>query len=276
MVVGLIGYPVSHSFSPRMHNAAARAAGVDLVYVPLPVAPGRVGDAVRGLRGLGLRGANVTIPHKQAVMPFLDEIDEAARLIGAVNTIVIGDDGRLWGTNTDWVGFAADLAGVGISAENRQTIILGAGGSARAITYAMIQQNADIHLFARRLPQAQELAQSFTKSTGYANITPHLLTELPNLPTEKPLIINTTPLGMTPHVDDSAWPENLPFPSDSTVYDLVYNPTKTTLMRQAQAQGIQAINGLGMLLQQGAEAFRLWTDISPDLGIMRDEVIPNS
>lgn len=267
-VVGLIGYPVSHSFSPRMHNAAARAAGVDLVYIPLPVAPERVREAVHGLRGLGLRGANVTIPHKQAVMPFLDVIDEAASVIGAVNTIVVEDDGVLRGTNTDWVGFADDLKGHGISAENRQSIILGAGGSARAIVYALIEQNADIHIYARRLSQAQELANAFKQSTHYPHVTPHLFTEIPDLPTQKPLIVNTTPLGMTPRVDNSAWPDDLPIPADATVYDLVYNPRKTKLMRDAIAVNCQAVNGMGMLLRQGATAFELWTGVMPDLSVM--------
>ncbi len=271
-VVGLIGYPVSHSFSPRMHNAAASAAGVDLVYVPLPVAPDSIREAVYGLRGLGMRGANVTIPHKQAVMAYLDEIDEAARLIGAVNTIIIAEDGQLFGTNTDWLGFADDLAGVGISAENRQSIVLGAGGSARAVVYALIQQEADIHLYARRLSQAQELADTFTESTRYPHITPHLFTELPDLSTDQPLIINTTPLGMTPHVDNSPWPDQLPLPTECAVYDLVYNPTETKLMRQAHAANCHAVNGLGMLLRQGAAAFKLWTGVDPSLEVMGNAV----
>ncbi len=268
VIVGLIGYPVSHSFSPRMHNAAARAAGVDLAYVPLPVAPNRIGEAVRGLRGLGLRGANVTIPHKQAVMPFLDEIDEAAHMIGAVNTIIVEEDGLLRGTNTDWSGFADDLKGVGMSAENRQAIVLGAGGSARAIVYALIQQKADIHIYARRFPQAQELAHSYAQSANYPHITPQLFTELPDLDMEKPLIINTTPLGMSPRTEKSAWPDNLPIPSTADIYDLVYNPAETKLMRQALVANCRAVNGLGMLLRQGAQAFERWTEITPDLDVM--------
>lgn len=272
-LIGLIGWPVAHSLSPAMHNTAAAALGLDWVYVPLPVRPEAVATAVPALPALGFRGVNVTIPHKQAVIPFLDEVEPAAWAIGAVNTIVVeavdkGPGTRLVGYNTDGAGFLADLQTMGVAVKGRDCLVLGAGGSARAVVYALLKAGGRLTVLARRPAQAGELAADVAPA-GRVIIRP--LAELPAAAaaSHSPLILNTTPLGMAPQVDRSPWPDDLPFPTGAFVYDLVYNPAETKLMRQAQAAGCRASNGLGMLVQQGARAFALWTGHEPDVTVMR-------
>ena len=279
-LIGLLGWPVSHSFSPAMHNAAAESAEIDLVYLGLPLPPNNVSEGIAGLAALGFSGVNVTIPHKQAVMPHLDTIDEAARVIGAVNTITIERDvsngqmtTHLAGYNTDWTGFLGDLDALGVTIQERDCIVLGAGGSARAVVYGLLQRGGRVHLLARRVAQAEALIASFGKVIDLSEGTHPIarsLSELSQLNVETPLIVNTTPLGMFPNVETSPWPDNLQIPAGSFVYDLVYNPKHTKLMQQAEAAGCQASHGLGMLLRQGATAFELWTGVQPDLSVMRD------
>jgi shikimate dehydrogenase len=308
-VVGLLGWPVSHSFSPAMHNAAAAVLGLDLVYVPLPVPPDALATAVHGLRALGFLGANITIPHKQAVMPFLDTIDPAAQAIGAVNTIVVGErrttnDERpadnsqqptansqqptrntqhatrntqhatrntqhslLQGYNTDWSGFLADLAAHAVDVAGRDVVVLGAGGSARAVVYALQSAGARVHLLARRLEQAQALAADLALSGSVYSLNDVAVVDVVTglMPV---LLVNSTPLGMTPHVDESAWPDGRAVPAATFVYDLIYNPSETKLMRQAKVSGCRTANGSGMLLHQGAQAFALWTGVEPDTAVM--------
>ncbi|MCB9419469.1 MAG: shikimate dehydrogenase [Ardenticatenaceae bacterium] len=291
-LIGLIGWPVTHSFSPAMHNAAAVAAGLDYVYVPLPVRPEDVVTAVPALPTLGFRGVNVTIPHKQAVMPLLDEIDPAAAAIGAVNTIVVEtrrlgtvdypttrlQDYKTTGYNTDWSGFLADLAALGVPVAGRDCLVLGAGGSARAAAYGLASAGGQVQVLARRSEQARQLVTDLTPClrsiTHEGWLTSWPLVELKTAvaATTAPLIINTTPLGMSPQVDASPWPDALPFPAGAFVYDLVYNPRQTRLMQQAQNAGCGTANGLGMLVQQGALAFQLWTGVMPDVEIMKAEI----
>jgi shikimate dehydrogenase len=284
-LIGLIGWPVAHSFSPAMHNAAAAAAGLDYVYVPLPVRPEDVAMAVPALPTLGFRGVNVTIPHKQAVMPLLDEVDPAAAAIGAVNTIVVenksrgaGEQGRMVGYNTDWSGFLADLAVLGVSVKGRDCLVLGAGGSARAVAYGLASAGGQVQVLARRSEQARQLVTDLIPClraiTHEGWLTSWPITELGTAvsATTAPLIVNTTPLGMSPNIESSPWPNALPFPKDAFVYDLVYNPRQTKLMQQAQAAGCGVSNGLGMLVHQGALAFQLWTGVMPDVDVMRQAI----
>lgn len=274
-LIGLLGWPVSHSHSPAMHNAAAAALSLNWAYVPLPVPPGMVETAVRGLPALGFRGVNVTVPHKQAVMASLDELTPAAQAIGAVNTIVVetAADGapRLLGENTDWQGFRADLVDLGVPAAERDCVILGAGGSARAVAYALAQPGGRVHVLARRPAQAQALIAALRPFTPPDTLSAHALTDLDAVLEQvtAPLLVNTTPLGMTPHVDRTPWPEGRPFPTGAFAYDLVYNPADTRWMQQARAANCPAANGLGMLVHQGARAFARWTGVEPDVGVMR-------
>jgi shikimate dehydrogenase len=275
-VVGLIGWPVSHSVSPAMHNAAFAHLGLDWAYLPLPVDPARpdaVAQAVLGLRALGLRGANVTVPHKQAVMPALDQLTPAAQAIGAVNTIVVAEDGALLGDNTDAPGFIADLREHGVDPAGLNVLVLGAGGSARAVVYGLADAGARTIVIANRtVARAATLASALGPQHPGCRIAAIALDNLPAHAAGADLIVNCTALGMTPQVESSPWPEDLPFRAEQVVYDLVYNPRQTRLLQQAAAAGAQAIGGIGMLVWQGALAFQRWTGQPAPVAVMRAAV----
>lgn len=262
--LGLIGYPLTHTLSPNIHAAALKACGLQGSYLPFTIYP----NDQEGLKAIlarvragDLHGLNVTIPHKQNVIPFLDELTPTAQAIGAVNTIYLREN-KLIGDNTDAAGFLSDLnhflAASRSKIENRKSaIVLGAGGSARAVVHALLTEGWKVTIAARRLEQAEQLASSFTNYhipvTNFAGLslsTFHLL-------------INTTPLGMTPNIETSPLPDHTTLTAGTIVYDLVYNPRETKLMRQAKAQGCRAVNGLGMLIEQAALAFELWTGCIP-------------
>lgn len=276
-IVGLIGWPVSHSVSPPMHNAAFTALGLDWRYVPLPVPTQpaeRIQEAVRGLVALGLRGANVTIPHKQAVMPCLDRLSPAAQAIGAVNTIRVESDGSLYGDNTDGRGFVADLRDHGVDPSGRRVLVLGAGGSARAIVFGLAEAgSSEIAITNRTYDRAVALASTMQAHFPACRIEAHMLPDsLPSLAERADIIVNCTSLGMTPNIETSPWPSDLPLRTGQVVYDLVYNPPQTRLLAHAERHGAQAIGGLGMLIWQGAIAFELWTGIQPPVQVMRQAV----
>ncbi|MCX6046184.1 MAG: shikimate dehydrogenase [Chloroflexi bacterium] len=276
-LVGLIGWPVSHSVSPPMHNAAFAALGLDWCYVPLPVPiepADRIGEAVRGLRALGLRGANVTVPHKQAVMPHLDWLTPAAQAIGAVNTIRVEPDGALSGDNTDAPGFVADLREHGVDSSGKNVIVLGAGGSARAIVYGLAASGArKILIVNRTVDKAASLANQMQALFPNCAIAAQPLAQpLADVAEQTDLIINTTSLGMTPDVAGLPWEPDVKFSAHQAVYDLVYNPPQTRLLQKARVDGAQAIGGLGMLIWQGAIAFERWTGVAAPVDLMRRTV----
>jgi shikimate dehydrogenase len=276
-LIGLIGWPVSHSFSPAMHNAAAADLGLDFVYVAMPVEPEHLAAAVRGLPAIGFRGFNVTVPHKEKVMPLLDEVDTAAQAVGAVNTVVIQreDRPRLVGYNTDWSGFLADIQEQGVEVQGKECLVLGAGGSARGVAYGLASAGGRVHLFARRAAQARQLVEDLAGHISEGQLLAHDWQEIGDVCREMAavsLIVNTTPVGMSPQVGETPWPAGVPFPGGAFVYDLVYNPAETRLVSEARTAGNQAITGLGMLLHQGAQAFQLWTGQSPDLELMAQAV----
>jgi shikimate dehydrogenase len=268
-LVGIIGNPVSHSLSPAMHNAAFQALKMDWLYVPLPVLPHSVGEALRGLLSLGFRGANVTVPHKERVVPFLDEISVHASRIGAVNTITV-HDGRLLGDNTDWSGILEDLKQNGFSPSGRTVMILGSGGSARAVAYAVASAGADTIIGSRNSETAGDLCKNLREHFPGRSIEFVALEEVADMESSVDLLVNTTPLGMTPQPDLTPWPAGTPFPQCQLVYDLVYNPRQTRLMKQAREMGLTALNGLGMLVHQAAAAFSIWTGVAPSIEVMRD------
>lgn len=268
-LVGVMGWPVGHSRSPLMHNAAFAALGLDWAYVPLPVQPEHVGEAVRGLRALGFAGANVTVPHKQAVMPHLDELTAAARTVGAVNTIVVRQDGTLLGDTTDGVGFLRDLYEHDAEPGGR-ALVIGSGGAARAVTFALVEAGGTVAVCARDVAKANDLcrtiADALPLATGRLSAHP-FPTALATLAAGAHLIVNATSLGL--HEDDPApWDLNVPFQSDQVVYDLIYHRPTAFLIRAA-AYGASAINGLGMLVHQGAKAFELWTGYPAPIDVMR-------
>ena len=274
--LALTGYPLSHSLSPQLHNAALRACGLKGSYKLLPAqTEAELRALLERLRNGDLHGLNVTIPHKQTIIPLLDELTPTARAIGAVNTIYrVGD--TLIGDNTDAAGFWADL-NKSLTIKNSQltikyrALILGAGGAARAIAYALATHGWELTIAVRRLKQAQELAANLQTHTR-AQIQTYSLVYSSLITHQSSLIINATPLGMTPHVDTSPWLKNLPFPSESAVYDLVYNPRETRLVRDARAAGLPAVTGLGMLIEQAALAFELWTGQKVNREVMWDAV----
>lgn len=273
-IVGVIGWPVSHSVSPAMHNAAFAALELDWCYLPLPVPVEphpRIGEAVRGLLALGMRGANVTVPHKQAVMPHLDWLTPAAQAIGAVNTIRIEADGRLSGDNTDARGFIADLGEHGVALAGKRALVLGAGGSARAIVYGLAEAGCQsIAIFNRTAEKAHDLAMDIRTVFPFCRFSGHPgFDDLAVMASEADLVVNCTSLGMTPNVEGLPWLAEVAFRPGQTVYDLVYNPLQTRLLQKATADGAHAINGLGMLIWQGALAFERWTGQLPPVEVMR-------
>ena len=273
-IVGLIGWPVSHSVSPAMHNAAFDALGLDWRYIPLPVEasrPGEVRRAVLGLRALGMKGANVTVPHKAAVMPHLDRLSAAARAMGAVNLISVQADGTLHGDNADAPGFIADLRDHGVDPGNVHALVLGAGGSARAVVYGLANAGAaSITIVNRTLSRAEALVEHLQSHCQACRLEARLFPDdLAGVANRADLVVNCTSLGMTPHVEGLPWDPDLPFRSDQVVYDLVYNPPRTRLLQKAEEEGAQAIGGLGMLIWQGAIAFERWTGQAAPVAVMR-------
>lgn len=287
--LGLIGWPVAHSHSPEIHLAAMREFNIQGEYRLYPVPPLPEGEValdelISEIRQGGLHGLNVTIPHKQAVGSFLDELSEVARKIGAVNTIV-SRQGTLIGDNTDASGFLADLqrvfswdltmGGDEKWESNPHALVLGAGGAARAVVYALLSSGWSVTVAARRIEQADFLISSFGEqgdggSLAAINLTP---SELSNINAEVALIVNATPVGMSPIRDRSPWPEEIPLPSSSAVYDLVYNPIETRLMRAAREAGLSAANGLGMLVEQAALAFECWTGLAPSRDLLLRQML---
>jgi shikimate dehydrogenase len=264
--LGLIGYPLGHSLSPKIHTAALKACGLDGDYSLFPIEPqdGQgLQDLLQRVRIGEITGLNVTIPHKQNVIEFMDELTSTAKAIGAVNTIHLRE-GKLIGDNTDAPGFMSDLnrfitleCDSLLSQVQKNVLVLGAGGSARAVVYALLNDGWKVSLAARRIEQAEQLADSFKAR----NIK---TTDFPDLrPSTFDLLVNTTPIGMSPNVDDSPWPQEIPFPNAAVIYDLVYNPRETQLVREARSQGLHATTGLGMLIEQAALAFELWTGKAP-------------
>jgi len=288
-LVGLMGWPVAHSLSPAMHNAAFEALGLNWRYVPLPVPPGQVAAALRGLAALGFRGANVTVPHKAAVLPKLDAVAEEAGAFGAVNTLAVERDAdgkaRLTGHNTDVAGFIGALRDSGFDPEGRSAVVIGAGGGARSVVYALMKARAASIVVLNRSPErARVLISDLAGSGPYAAagprptrlealpLSPHVLTASAGA---TDLLVNATSVGMWPHGENSIWPEDEPIPPGLTVFDLVYNPRETKLMRQARRSAAQAVSGLGMLVLQGVLSFELWTGLEAPVKAMRKACAPS-
>jgi shikimate dehydrogenase len=274
-VVGVMGYPVRHSFSPPMHNAAFAALGLDFCYVAFEVAPENLSAALAGMRGLGLVGLNATIPHKQALLSLLDGISEEARLIGAVNTIH-HREGQLWGDNTDGRGFVASLQAAGEEPAGRKVVLLGAGGSARAVSVALARAGvAEIVIANRTLERGVALA-AFLHQNVQEGLARSVALPSPALSAacvEADLIVNTTAAGMYPQVELLPVTDLPALSSRTLVYDIIYNPRQTRLLRLAAERGARTRNGVDMLVYQGALAFQQWTGQTPPVEVMREALI---
>jgi 3-dehydroquinate dehydratase/shikimate dehydrogenase len=256
---GIIGNPVSHSMSPVIHNASFTEKGLNNVYVPLKVT--NIGTFIKECREIDFQGFSVTIPHKESVLPFLDDIEHTAEKIGAINTIV-RQDGKLVGYNTDCMAavMALDnsLRETGSTLNDKKVSIIGAGGAARAIAFGLKEKGCDITIYNRTIERAEKLSNDvkcrFEK-----------FEEINKL--DSGILINTTPIGMFPEVDRTPVPENV-LKEGMIVFDAVYNPIETKLLRDARKRGGHTVDGLTMFINQAAEQLRLWTNIDPPIELM--------
>ena len=256
---GIIGQPVSHSLSPAMHNSAFAHLGMNCIYLPFPTDD--IGGALQGLRHLGIGGASVTIPYKKQIIEHLDEVDPVARNIGAVNTVLVqgtGKELKLVGSNTDWLGANRALEEA-ISLEGRRVLLIGAGGSARAIGFGLLEAGAHIALCNRTESTGRALAHDLGCDWYPIDVAEPPAAEIP---------INATSVGMTPDDGSSPVPQ-FDLGAFAVVMDIVYAPLKTRLLREAEEAGCQCINGLEMLLLQGTAQFETWTGADAPVDVMR-------
>jgi shikimate dehydrogenase len=273
-LLGVIGDPIHHSLSPVMHNAAIAHLGVDYVYLPFPIKAEKLAIAIAGLAAIGVAGFSVTIPHKQAIIPFLSEISATAQQVGAVNTVWRTEKG--WcGTNTDVAGFLAPLQPLGLDWSGIAPVILGNGGAARAVVVACAQLGCpEIHVVGRNLDKLEQFKESWLNVSLPASLKVHLDSELAGLVSATKLLINTTPVGMFPQVNRSPVDVKVleKLPSGAIVYDLIYTPKPTQFLKEAQQQGAIIIDGLEMLIQQGAAALQIWLQQPVPVKIMRQAI----
>jgi shikimate dehydrogenase len=273
-LLGVIGDPIEHSLSPVMHNAAIAHLGVDYVYLPFPVKTADLGVAIGGFNAIGLQGFSVTIPHKQAILSVLSEVSAVAKVVGAVNTVWRTDSG--WsGTNTDVEGFIAPLEAYNRNWSQTTPLILGHGGAARAVVVGLTQLGCtEIHIVGRDVQKLSQFQQSWINAPLPITINVHRWEQLPELISQADLVVNTTPVGMYPNVDqspiDAAAMQKLK--EGAIAYDLIYTPNPTQFLQQAQQQGAITIDGLEMLVQQGAAALKIWLEQTPPVDIMRQSL----
>ncbi|OXS62551.1 shikimate dehydrogenase [Cohnella sp. CIP 111063] len=270
LMFGVIGDPIRHSKSPVMLNRAFREIGINGAYAAFHVVPERLEQAIAGVRGLGFRGLNVTIPHKVEVMKYLDEISEGARAAGAVNTIV-NENGRLIGYNTDGIGYVRSLKEEAEPELSGKTIVvLGAGGAARGILWALAQEGpAAVFVANRTEARAAELAASFPAELGISAVP---WSGLRSVAAEADVVINTTSVGMSPNVDELPMDPSWMKPG-AVASDLIYNPLKTAFLSGAEERGCRIHGGLGMFIYQGAYAFEYWTGQPAPVAAMREVVL---
>ena len=275
-VVGVFGWPVEHSLSPAMHNAAFRVLEMPYIYVPFPVRPDAIGSAVRSLPSLGIVGVNLTIPHKESVIPFLDEITQEAGDVGAVNTVHCVN-GMLVGDNTDGRGFFQPLEELGFQGAGKSVVVVGAGGAARSVVFRLIREGASVILTNRTRERAERLANDVSKA-GLNGFEIEIVSSedqdrLSQAIQASELLVQTTRVGMYPNSDELPDIPMDAFHSELIVYDLIYNPLKTRLLQAAELRGCRTISGVKMLVTQGAAAFERWTGIWPPTDVMEAAVV---
>jgi len=276
-IVVLLGYPLGHSLSPALHNASFRAQNLPFLYRPHPVRPAQLGFAIHELQDAGFAGANVTVPHKQAVLRYLDAMSEVVAAVGAANTLVWrqGPSGReLFGDNTDVGGFLATLQDP--ASTEAPCVILGSGGAARAVAYGLLTSTTApvITVAARNPDRAESLIEALSGSDTGHRLKAIPLAEAGRSIREAGLIVNATPVGMAPRIDVSPWPNVGDFRSGQLVYDLIYNPSVTRFMHEAEMAGAMTMGGLEMLIQQAALSYRQWTDTPMNIEAARSALNP--
>lgn len=259
-VVGIFGNPIEHTLSPLMQNAAFKELGLDYCYIPFLVKKEKLKDAVEAIRALNIRGVNITVPYKEAVMSYLDEVSEEAKYIGAVNTI-LNEQGKLKGFNTDAYGFVKSLKEDNISLKDKFILLLGAGGAAKAVAYGVLKEGANLFIFNRTYSRAYKIKESFIQ-IGKIDVIEQIK---PEIMEKFHIIINATSLGLKK--DDPMPLDPALLKKGQTYVDLIY--IKTPLLKEAENQGCKVIDGLGMLLWQAAKAFEIWTSIPAPVGVMK-------
>jgi len=262
-IIGIFGNPIEHTLSPAMHNAAFKTLGLDMCYIPFRVLPEDLPDAVRAVRSLNLSGVNITVPHKENVIPLLDEVDKEAAFIGAVNTVV-NSGKKLKGYNTDGRGFMSSLLEAGISVEGKDVFIIGTGGASRAVSYYLSEKASRLFLYDVDRPKAEKLTADLQNIRS--NVS---LLDGPGDIDKPHILINATPLGLK--ADDPLPLDPAHITPDTIVCDLVYK--KTGLLHEAEKKGAGTLDGSGMLLWQGVLAFELWTGIKPPVDVMRQALL---
>jgi shikimate dehydrogenase len=268
ITTGIIGYPLSHTLSPLMHNSVFKKYKMDWEYKAFETKPAEVGRFMRSMKLDGLKGINVTVPHKHAVMPFLDKIDRAARAIGAVNTVV-NVKGKLTGFNTDYLGFGETLKKNGINLKGKKVLMLGAGGAAHAVAYAIaLHKPKIIHIFNIDVPMTQRLVKKLRLKNAFINNI-EKTADKDTIVEESDFIVNCTSVGL--HGKD------MPYRIDKIkkgifVYDIIYNPKCTEFLKRAKARGAKILNGLDMLIYQGMESFKLWTGRKSDYALIKQKL----
>ncbi|MCC4770533.1 shikimate dehydrogenase [Methanosarcina sp. DH2] len=272
-VFGVFGNPIGHSLSPAMHNAAFSALGMDCIYHAFRVRPEKLEKAILGAEAMGFGGLNLTVPLKEEALK-LDFIkpDPLAKRIGAVNTVIFEKTGEIQGYNTDGLGARQALLNAAVEIEGSRVVIAGAGGAARAVAFQLAADGADITVINRTEERALELAKEISAETLPGKINGAGLSGLKELLQDADILINTTTLGMHPNTDTTiATAEELH--SSLTVFDIVYNPLETRLLREAKAAGAKTVSGVLMLVYQGAEAFKLWTGVEPPIELMKKTIL---
>lgn len=269
--LGIFGWPVAHSKSPQMHESAARALGIELRYERFEVSPEGLAEAIVAKHEAQIDGYNLTVPHKEAIMSLIDEVAPAAKAIGAVNTVV-RSDGRYVGYNTDAPGFVRSLEEAGVQPAGARVVVLGAGGAARAAVVGLASAGAaEIRVLSRRPEQSRALSESLGAEVGCRLVTAPL-GEPKSSFEDATLLVQATSATLESNPGAEAFAQSLPIeglPNDAAVIDMVYKPLETSLLRLARERGLKTIDGLGMLLHQGAIAFEMWTGEKPPLNVMR-------
>ena len=274
-LLGVIGHPVEHSLSPIMHNAAIAYLGLDYVYLPLPVHPDNLQTAISGFAAIDLVGFNITIPHKQAITPLIAEISPTAKAIGAINTVWQTSGGTWAGTNTDVEGFIAPLQTYNRDWSNQTAIVLGNGGAARAVVAGCAQLGfKETYVVGRNTTKLADFINSWGNSALSTRLLVRTWDKLPSLIPQVNVIINTTPIGMYPNIGESPLSneEMALLATDAIAYDLIYTPSPTKFLQQALAKGATSIDGLEMLVQQGAAALAIWLQQPVPVDVMRQSL----
>ncbi|MHA1672584.1 MAG: shikimate dehydrogenase [Promethearchaeota archaeon] len=271
-LLGIIGDPIEHVMSPLMHNQVFHEHNLDYIYIPFHVTANDLEKVIQGLQNTNLEGFNVTIPHKVAIIPLLDELDPLAAQIGAVNTVKI-EDGHLIGKNTDSEGAIKSLVDNHVELENRRITILGSGGAARAIVFGLVTHSSNITIINRSRPSMDALILDVKQATKVELSGEYFgnADSVRSIMQNTDLLINTTPLGMSPQIRESPIPASWLHP-EMTVFDIIYRPMMTQLMRDAKSQGCKILGGLEMLVNQGALAFEWWTQHLADYKLMKSVV----